>query len=751
MESFEAFHTGYPAPLISWVNEQDWPRFREIQKKAIAAIPISPDQPIPDLILEAETSSGKTEAAFLPLIARLMARPPSNRGFSVLYISPLRALINDQLPRIMPLAELAGLQAHAWHADIPQGDKSKTRRAGKGILLTTPESLEAFAVGAATDDSLFQALCRVECIVVDEVHAFFDTARGKHLQSLLHRLDDCVGRAIPRLGLSATLGSADVSAAAVLRPEQPKDVKILRSSGDEARPAQVRLRAFVDDDASRIDGETPNDRMMERIARQLVSDFAKDSRGLVFANSRAMVTHLTEKCQEVSGPGGIQFFEHHSSILAGDRRKIEKWMRGEGDDAPSQMVVIATNTLELGIDIGKVARVVQIDPTFTVSALRQRVGRSGRRNDGHPSGLLYLREQRTTEDSHPLDRLRLRTFQAAATAQLAMEGQFEQPNSSDLHLSALYHQIISTLREKTFATTDELYSALVETGPWSANETVIDRRFFDRLLETMSIGREPAIERIEEISWKLTEARAKRRHTYAMFSTPPDYIVSAGGNVVGKLPMTVAYRVGDTFVLNRGRWRVVDVNDERRTLSVVRAPTAGAPRFGGLAQVPSGIVSKRMLEIYKGHDVSGLAADDDFMLLIAEGRHAFEAHDLRNARFLQAGRDVILFPWRGARALQTLMLAMRREGMRASASNFAILVEDATIADVIATLEIVKSQPLAELDELAREARQLRSDRFDRYLIPYHQRLAFASRHLSGDGFFELIDDLLTASAVSNS
>ncbi|RWJ43115.1 DEAD/DEAH box helicase [Mesorhizobium sp.] len=751
MENFEPFHGCYPASLISWVNERGWPRFREIQQKAIATIPIGLDQPIPDLILEAETSSGKTEAAFLPLIARLMARPISNRGFSLLYISPLRALINDQLPRIMPLAELAGIQAHAWHADVPQGDKNKIRAAGKGILLTTPESLEAFAIGAATDESLFHALSRVECIVVDEVHSFFDTARGKHLQSLLHRLDGYADRAIPRLGLSATLGSADVSAAAVLRPELPAGVAIVRSTGDEARPAQVRLRAFVDDDASRIDGETPNDRMIERIARQLVSDFAEDSRGLVFANSRGAVTHLTEKCQELSGPDGIQFFEHHSSILAPDRRRREKWMRGEGDDAPSQMVVIATNTLELGIDIGKVARVVQIDPTFTVSALRQRIGRSGRRNDESPNGLLYLREQRTTEASHPLDRLRLRTFQAAATAQLAMEGEFERPHPSDLHLSALYHQIISTLREKTFATAEELYSALVETGPWNANLTVIDKSFFDRLLETMSGGRDPAIERIDEISWKLTEARAKRRHTYAMFSTPPEYIVSAGGNVVGKLPMTVAYRVGDTFVLNRGRWRVVDVNDERRTLTVVRAPTAGAPRFGGLAQVPSGIVSQMMLEIYKGRDVSGLAADDDFMQLIAEGRTAFEAYDLRNVRLLQAGRDVILFPWRGARALQTLMLAMRREGLRASASNFAILVEDATLSDVVAMLKMLKGLPLPELDELAREARQLRSDRFDRHLIPYHQRLAFASRHLSREGLFELIDDLLAATPTPNS
>ncbi|WP_170950365.1 DEAD/DEAH box helicase [Mesorhizobium sp. WSM3864] len=743
MQEFEPFNTRYPASVISWVKERDWPRFRVIQQRAIEAIPIDPREPIPDLVLEAETSSGKTEAAFLPLVARLIGREPSSPGFSVLYISPLRALINDQVPRIGDLSKLAGLETFGWHSDVSQGSKNRARTTRAGILLTTPESLEAFAIGAAAEGSLFEAISRVECVVIDELHAFFDSARGRQLQSLLNRLDKHAHRAIPRIGLSATLGSADVSAAAVLRPESPSDVAIIRSTGDEVRPAAVRIRAFVDEDASQIDGETPNARVIERIAKQLVSDFADDTRGLVFANSRNSVEQLVEQCLHAAGARDIQFFGHHSSIKSSDRRKIEEWMRLEGTDAPKQMVVIATNTLELGIDIGRVQRVVQIDPTYTVAALRQRVGRSGRRDEAHPDGLLYLREQHITFESHPLDRLRLRTFQSAATAQLSMEGQFEQPNPSDLHLSTLYHQVISILREKTFCTSDELYEMLVETGPWTARRDVIDRAFFNRLLETMGNGGDAAVELIEDVSWRLTDAMLKRRHAYAVFSTPPDYTVSAGGTVIGKLPMTVAYRIGDTFVLNRGRWRVVNVSDERRTLSVTRAPTAGAPRFGGLAQVPSGVVSVRMLKIYKGHDVDALATDDDFLRLIDEGRQAFEEFGLASTRVLKVGRDVIVFPWRGSRALQTLLLAIRREGLRASASNFAILVESTTVADVVATLTILKRQPLPEPDELAREARQLRSDRFDRNLIPYHQRLAFSHRHLTVDRFAEMIEDLL--------
>jgi len=747
VKRFEPFHGHYPKSVRAWVNARRWTKFREIQRLAIESIPIDPDSPIPDLVLEAETSSGKTEAAFLPLMARLENNRQPKSGFAILYVSPLRALINDQMTRIGPLAEAVSLKAHGWHSDIKISSKKAARATRSGVLLTTPESLEAFAIGASEEGSMFDALTSIECVVIDELHAFFDSPRGRHLQSLLHRLELLSRRKIPRIGLSATLGDADRSAAAVLRPEDYAAVKVIRSSGEEARPATIRLRAFVDPDEKRIEGDEPAEEIVDLIARRLIEDFSADKRGLVFANSRATVEHLVERCQAEAGPTGIRFEPHHSSIPAADRRKVEDWMRGEGTDAPARMVVVATNTLELGIDIGRVERVVQIDPTFTVSALRQRVGRSGRRGDSHPTGLLYLREGRVTEASHPLDRLRLRTFQSAATAQLSMEGQFEQPNAADLQLSTLFHQVISWVRQATFATTAELYDGLIESGPWRATRNVISPSFFARFLETMATGESRAIE-VVETSWQLADTPRNKRHAFTVFSSPPEYIVSAGGVVIGRLPMTVAYRVGDTFVLNRGRWRVVNVSDERRALTVTKAPTAGAPRFGGSPQTPSGVVNQRMLQLYRGKDVSALSEETSFQSLVDEGRQAFRDLKLDTQRLLVAGKDVLIFPWRGARALTTLTLMLRREGLRASASNFAVLVEGTDVGEVVRVLGRLESEKLPELDELAREARQLRSDRFDRSLIPYHQRLAFAHRHLSGDRFAELVKELIKRSGL---
>ena len=218
MKRFEPFHGHYPKSVRAWVNARRWTKFREIQRLAIESIPIDPDSPIPDLVLEAETSSGKTEAAFLPLMARLENNRQPKSGFAILYVSPLRALINDQMTRIGPLAEAVSLKAHGWHSDIKISSKKAARATRSGVLLTTPESLEAFAIGASEEGSMFDALTSIECVVIDELHAFFDSPRGRHLQSLLHRLELLSRRKIPRIGLFATFGDAAQSVGGDSRP-----------------------------------------------------------------------------------------------------------------------------------------------------------------------------------------------------------------------------------------------------------------------------------------------------------------------------------------------------------------------------------------------------------------------------------------------------------------------------------------------------------------------------------------------------
>jgi ATP-dependent Lhr-like helicase len=585
MKDFPPFHQHYPEPLVRWVKSRGWPQFTAIQEAAIEGISIDPKKVLPDTILEAETASGKTEAAFLPLLARVSRRLPGRAGFAILYISPLKALINDQEGRLTSLAEAINLEVHPWHSEVESPKKTAARRTRKGVLLTTPESLEGFFIRAGTDENPeIDAIAQVDAIVIDELHSFLDTARGRHLQSLLHRLDQRASELninawIPRIGLSATLGDIDKIIGKILRPRSTKRVKILRPAGPPDKSLTIHVRAFFDN-GSLSEEKTGFDGLLDQYAEHLNQDFKKDRRGLVFTNSRSVAEQLQERAAERS-KDKIRFKAHHSSVPPADRKLIEQEMRVPSDDRRDRLIAICTSTLELGIDIGKVHRVIQIDPTYTVAALRQRIGRSGRRGGFDPEGVVYVGERALTEDAHPLDRLHLRTFQAIATAQLCLEGQFEEPNREDLHLSTLYHQIQSVLRERGSETTAGLYKTLVGDGPWSSERELGNPAFFTRFLEAMATGRTPALEFVEPNRCRIFATEKPRRIAYAVFRTPPEYAVMRGKEIIGHLPMTVTFRVGETFVLRGGRWRILNVNDEIRTIQVTRAPTAGAPRYGG--------------------------------------------------------------------------------------------------------------------------------------------------------------------------
>lgn len=422
-------------------------------------------------------------------------------------------------------------------------------------------------------------------------------------------------------------------------------------------------------------------------------------------------------------------------------------MRQTDPSGPDRLTIVCTNSLELGIDIGRVEKVGQVDATYSVAALRQRIGRSGRLEGAPISGIIYSVEKILEKEAHPLDALRLRTFQAAATVSLALEGAFESPTLADLHLSTLVHQVLSLLRQMGSVETGAAYDLLVKTGPW--DERTITPKFFERFLQSLAERRYARLTwNSENQNWVLSEDESKNQPVYAVFSTPAEYAVMCGGQVVGQLPMTVTYHYGDTFVLNGSRWRVLSVSAEMRRLIVSSAPSAGAPRFGGSAQAPSGLVVQRMRALYDGTAPVLGQLNTDAHQCIQEGRAAFAGYRLDRASMVKFGHDVIVFPWRGARLVQTLLLAMRREGLRAATSSFAVTVEDISPEEIRECLERVARRPMPDLDELAREARQLGSDRYDRELSPYHQRLAFARRFLDGEGFLDLVTTLLAADTM---
>lgn len=404
-------------PVRKWIRAQGWRELRDIQvRTAHVLLDIEAD-----LIVAAGTASGKTEAAFLPLISQILDRPLDGPGFDILYIAPLKALITDQARRLEGICECTGLAVTPWHGDVAASIKRKALARPRGILLITPESLEALFVRRGLD--IPRLFCTTRAIVIDELHNFLDSERGIQMRSLLTRLDLAVKRQIRRIGLSATLGNVDL-AKATLRPGSADAVRVVEAQGGTCE-IQLQLRGYV---AGGEEGE--NCSTSDAIARHIFQHL-RGRDNLVFAGSRRAVEvfgdRLRTLCEKQRLPQ--EFYPHHANLSRDHREFVERRLKA----AHLPTTAISTSTLELGIDIGEVASIAQIGAPFSVSSLRQRLGRSGRRQ-GAPAVLRqYAVEGDLSQHSHIADRLRLGLVRAVAMVELLLEGWCEPCQTRSLN------------------------------------------------------------------------------------------------------------------------------------------------------------------------------------------------------------------------------------------------------------------------------------------------------------------------------
>jgi ATP-dependent helicase Lhr and Lhr-like helicase len=363
--SFSLLH---PAVQHHVAGSLGWRGLRPLQERAIEPLVAGRDA-----LLLAPTAGGKTEAGVLPLASRMLTE--GWEGLSVLYVSPLRALANNLEPRLSELLGLVGRRAAVWHGDVTASGRRAVLREPPDLLLTTPESLEAMLVSERVDHRrLFSDL---RAVVIDEVHAFAGDDRGWHLRAVLARLDHLIGRRLQRVGLSATVGNprellgwlGDAGGEVVVADD---------SSGD----AEVRV-----DHVGSLDG-----------AATVIAGLHAGEKRLVFCDSRADVEQIAAALHSA----GAQTYVSHSSLSRDDRRRAE-----EAFALGSDCVIVATSTLELGIDVGDLDRVIQIDAPATVASFLQRLGRSGRRS-GSTASMLFL----TTRPEHLLRALGLDLLRA---------------------------------------------------------------------------------------------------------------------------------------------------------------------------------------------------------------------------------------------------------------------------------------------------------------------------------------------------
>jgi ATP-dependent Lhr-like helicase len=607
-------------PIRKFIRDQRWESLRPIQNAAIKHMMGSAKH----YILASRTASGKTEAAFLPVLSRVDF---NTVGVKVVYISPLIALINDQFNRVEQLCEYLDVTVTKWHGEANKTKKEKLIKSPSGVLLITPESLEAmFANKPHNIRHLFGSLSYV---IIDEIHSFIGTNRGLQLQSLLYRLQlECKGR-FQVIGLSATIG--DFQAVKAMTGE-PEETVVLRDKSAKEMEAHFKY----------YEGEGAD------LPLNLLKDLylnVQDHKVLIFPNSRGRAEEIAVKLKKISNRvgGHPYYFSHHSSVDRELREYIEQFVK---TNRRYPFAIACTSTLELGIDIGSVDKVVQVDATSSIASLIQRVGRSGRK-DGMTSSLLFY-----ATGSWSL-------VQSLACYSLYRDGFIEPVYASAYAYDIFLHQMLSTVKQLSGCTFDVLkermlhnhaFKLIDETALVAISRELLKKDFLELVGNDLIIGMEG--ERI-----------VNSRDFYSVFKTDPNYKVVQGDKTIGEIPLLSIIDIDENILLAAKIWKVVDIDDKSKKIAVIPAKDGKKPKFFGSGMEIHPRIRERMLELLvtetQWPELDPAAAE-----VLSVTREQFSRYQVEDLAFdrpvLQKESECILYTFQGTRINKSLHFILNR-------------------------------------------------------------------------------------------
>jgi ATP-dependent helicase Lhr and Lhr-like helicase len=673
-----AFDQLHPA-IQRWIWEQRWQELRDIQEQAIAPI-LAGDT---DLIIAAATAGGKTEAAFLPIFSSLINRPEP--GIRVLAISPLKALINDQHRRLEELGERLEIAVHPWHGDISSARKQRLLKQPSGVLLITPEALEAMFI--LRGPQLGKLFGQLRYIVIDELHSFMGSERGQQLRSLLHRLEAVVGRRVTRLGLSATLGEMNL-AKAYLRAEAAEAVQLIVSeeAGQEIK-LQIRgyrktLPLFLDEQEAATEGSNDEIDIAEHLFKVL-----RGSKNLIFINRRQAVEQysdlLSRLCETHRVPN--EFMPHYGSLSKELRLAAEEALKAHNRPAN----VICTSTLELGIDIGSVATIAQIGPPYSVASTRQRLGRSGRQSD--PAVLrLYISEPEVTPTTALEDTLHPALLQAIAIVNLLLQGWYEPPQTQRLHLSTLIQQLLSLIAQQGGVQPDQAWQILSGSFPAVTSAT------FVQLLRCL--GEQDLIQQAQDglLLLGLTGERLVNHYSfYTAFQTPEEFRVTTTGKTLGTLPIDYPLVEGMYLIFAGKRWQVLTIDRRHRVIDVQQAAAGRVPYFSGAAGIVHDRIRQEMWRLYLDAEIP-IFLDATAQDLLREARAYFQRYQLDQHYLVATSNSTLLFSWMGSTVMNTIALQLAALGLKVETGTIALTVNNITPQQLLRHLQNLANADLPD-------------------------------------------------------
>ncbi len=529
ISEFEQLH---PSLQYHVVNTLGWSTLRPTQLAAIAPIHAGSH-----CLLLAPTAGGKTEAAVIPLLSRMLKE--SWPGTSVLYICPIKALLNNLEHRLTHYAGLVGRTVEVWHGDVSQSRKKKALKEAPDILLTTPESIEAMLISVRVDRPAWFGNLRV--VVVDELHAFAADDRGWHLRAVLQRLEHYLPQPLQRIGLSATVSNP----VELLDWFAPVGKRCVVGSASVSTDADVTIDHV---------GSLEN-------AATVIARLHRGEKRLVFCDSRSSAEQLSSMLRAKE----VRTFVSHASLSAAERRQAETAFGEE-----KNCVIVATSTLELGIDVGDLDRVIQIDSPSTVSSFLQRMGRTGRRS-GSLRNCLFLT---TNQDAFML---------ALGVTHLWSQAWVEAARPLDEPWPIVGQQILVATLERGEWPVNGVISQLVRCFPELPSEGVrsmvkhmIDQGYLDSAEGLVRIG--PETER--------EFGRGHYRDLLASFSGSQLLTGRCGSAEVGYIdPTVLTGEEPHRLLLLAGRsWLVKEIDWTKRTVWLEPAKEGGKARWMGGAR-----------------------------------------------------------------------------------------------------------------------------------------------------------------------
>lgn len=644
--------------IRKYIRDKRWESLRPIQAAAIAKI-ISTNN---NYIIASRTASGKTEAAFLPILSKTDF---NKAGVQVLYISPLIALINDQFYRIEDLCKDLEISVTKWHGEAKKSLKISLLKNPNGIVLITPESIEAMFVNAPYNVSaLFGNL---NYIVIDEIHSFLGVDRGLQLMSLLSRIQQINISKITVIGLSATIGNENYIEAKRLTGDIENTKVLLDRTKKET---EAKFKYF-------------NNSTTE-LSLDLLKDLYKETSNhkvLIFPNSRGRTEEIAVKLRKISDKvnGHKFYYSHHSSVDKEIRESIEHFAKS---NERFNFCISCTSTLELGIDIGTVDKIVQIDSTHSVSSLVQRIGRSGRREG-----------EKSIVNIYATDKWNL--LQSLACWKLYKDEFLEPVITAKKPFDILFHQMLSIVKQLSGCKRTNLINRIKKNSTF---ESILENEINNLIDESIKSDYLEIIEH-ELILGIEGEKIVNSREFYSVFKTEPNFKVIFSGKTIGDIPFSPQVKIDENLLLAARIWKIIDIDFDGSKIIVIPAKDGKKPMFFGGGGNIHPKIREEMLRILKSNETY-IELDESSNLILSELRHDFKNFKINDLVFdkplIKKESKFLIYTFTGTKINKSLSFLLNQTGREVHlddhSSSFEIEIEDIEFNSLIKQVNQIYSR-----------------------------------------------------------